>query len=699
VAALVLFALCSASCSAYRSIDVYTVPLSQLQEPTTEVRENVFEAISKVGLFMVSLGEDESQGFQETLDGFAACLSADGTDGVIEGDMDGAVRRVVLDDGTEKYSVASATNHSVPQSYPEALLARPQCSQFVSASRGFRDTVDRTGRAFSSVLDELTDSPSAHDQGDFDSFSNTVSEAESLEHFHLFTRPRINWDNSQPTLHMHSDVGMFIIMTPAKYFHLSQLKAHESGFNSPGVHGGGFYLELPDGEIVSPRFGSNRDKQKTLVVMGGEGARNWIRRPQKVPVYAPGHEVVLPDLDALARVWYGRMYFPARQAKLLDTSSTGGKPQTFGNFLTQSYNAFKDGRPEAALALGCHPNRRALADESSCSGDQIYCWMSCQPVVREEGDDCPKEEALCRDRAGRLWPQDYTTAEGTIQHCFDCVAKCPARPDPPPSPNGTVPNGTRPEAAHHGFCNRQFQATVMWMTGFQTASDGSQPCVALLFEAWVLDSQLKFALGCLGTAAVGVLVEWIVHSRRKLQAALGTRLDTRAKQAAYKATMLGIYATQVFLGYMLMLVAMTYEAELFMMVVVGLSLGHGLFNLHAPVLDSAEACCMGHDASTASIRGLLRAGDSSLSLKLLTSNGTASSRDLNCCPCPVPMGGGSLEGGAGAGAASHRTENGGSRLGMGAADMDIAEVEETHVVVVGEAEGAKPNAMPGCCCD
>ena len=47
---------------------------------------------------------------------------------------------------------------------------------------------------------------------------------------------------------------------------------------------------------------------------------------------------------------------------------------------------------------------------------------------------------------------------------------------------------------------------------------------------------------------------------------------------------------------MLMLIAMTYEVELFIMVVVGLTLGHGLFNLKAPILESAEACCMGLDA-------------------------------------------------------------------------------------------------------
>jgi hypothetical protein len=52
---------------------------------------------------------------------------------------------------------------------------------------------------------------------------------------------------------------------------------------------------------------------------------------------------------------------------------------------------------------------------------------------------------------------------------------------------------------------------------------------------------------------------------------------------------------QVTMGYLIMLIAMTYQTELFMMVILGLTAGHAVFNLDGPVLESAEACCQGFD--------------------------------------------------------------------------------------------------------
>jgi hypothetical protein len=42
------------------------------------------------------------------------------------------------------------------------------------------------------------------------------------------------------------------------------------------------------------------------------------------------------------------------------------------------------------------------------------------------------------------------------------------------------------------------------------------------------------------------------------------------------------------MGYFIMLIAMTYQTELFVMVVLGLTAGHAVFNLDGPVLESAE---------------------------------------------------------------------------------------------------------------
>jgi copper chaperone CopZ len=51
-----------------------------------------------------------------------------------------------------------------------------------------------------------------------------------------------------------------------------------------------------------------------------------------------------------------------------------------------------------------------------------------------------------------------------------------------------------------------------------------------------------------------------------------------------------------------MLVAMTYQGELFIAVIAGLGLGHGAFNVHAPVAGT-DACCVEPAPPTAKQQG------------------------------------------------------------------------------------------------
>jgi hypothetical protein len=131
--------------------------------------------------------------------------------------------------------------------------------------------------------------------------------AESLEHFHLFHRP--SFETSSPPesprgmLPMHSDMGLFIIMTPAEY--VSSVLGVSDRVSPEAVQepSSGLRLELANGQVVEPCF-----PKDSLLVMNGEGSRLWVRAlPTAQRPYAPAHDVLVPDMVGWARAWYGRM--------------------------------------------------------------------------------------------------------------------------------------------------------------------------------------------------------------------------------------------------------------------------------------------------------------------------------------------------------------------------------------------------------
>ena len=114
-----------------------------------------------------------------------------------------------------------------------------ECKLFSLQGRSLREAIDRTGRAYASALDLIVHGPVV--PSDSDSYASALNAGESLEHFHLFNRPNdgpeYNGRDSKfepaeqmkqnvgglhhddlyqqplPTLVMHSDIGLFIVMT------------------------------------------------------------------------------------------------------------------------------------------------------------------------------------------------------------------------------------------------------------------------------------------------------------------------------------------------------------------------------------------------------------------------------------------------------------------------------------------------------
>mmetsp|Transcript_23883 Transcript_23883/g.32833 ORF Transcript_23883/g.32833 Transcript_23883/m.32833 type:complete len:652 (+) Transcript_23883:108-2063(+) len=618
--ALCLLLLLPSFC-AYRTLELKVISLDQLKSPSADEAESLSRSLREVGMLAVTTqdGSARSAG-RVALQAFSDCIQDRTLVDIFarESSSSEVVRSVTLEDGTLRRTVATATNLSTPQ--PLGSTVSTHCPVFSVASEVLRQQADDVGISFAGLLDHLSDDPATSLTGPSPSCSHTsfveaVRAAESLEHFHLFQQGQEEGQSGskekKPTLHMHSDMGLFIVMTPGEFFESHQWEKSDNpeaqdkamftsvptkGSENVPERGSGLFLELPSGEVVAPKF-----PKDCFLVLGGEGAKRWISRPEAVPLYAPAHEVVLPSLQSgrLVRAWYGRMFFPPRSATLMlppddpaltllpvsnRTQAQVRTSLTFGELREQTYSAFLSGQPEIALTAGCHPVRRTLADENSCTGEQIYCWMSCQSTADLE---CDTSEALCRSPTGALWPQDFTDSSGTVNHCEECSPVCPAS------------NTPATQAGH--ICNNHFQASVMWMTGFQVLGDDGQPCVALLFEGWELDTTFKFTLGCVGTFFMGICVEGIVAGRRLLvknkwnKKKFPKAISVDNSERLIQFLMLFIYAFQVMLGYFLMLIAMTYQVELFVLVVLGLTAGHGLFNMKAPVLESAEACCQGFD--------------------------------------------------------------------------------------------------------
>ena len=225
--------------------------------------------------------------------------------------------------------------------------------------------------------------------------------------------------------------------------------------------------------------------------------------------------------------------------------------------------------------------RRALADEGSCDAPFKYCWMSCQDTSHLPcGTD-----AVCVYPDGTAWLQG--------QVCHSCQLTCPTESEPPPPPQGGA-LGPVDAGSSDAFCNSALPAVSMWMDGFRGGGDPMQPCLLFLFQGWVVTSEAEMAGYAVLTLAMGFLVEVIVAGRRTLSKRPAAAKKSLAHQAADTAS----YGMQLLLGYWLMLVAMTYQVELFVAVVLGIMAGYLVFNrpaLGVPVAHSAEACCRGQE--------------------------------------------------------------------------------------------------------
>ena len=135
------------------------------------------------------------------------------------------------------------------------------------------------------------------------------------------------------------------------------------------------------------------------------------------------------------------------------------------------------------------------AMDANCQKGEAYCWMSCMEVPQPcQPYDQHRSELQCKNPKNNVTCRLQKNDTGAMDP--GCAWQCNNKPVPYKS----------------DFCNG---AMDMLMSGFEGAGEPSNPCVILFFEAWTLDTRVKFGFACVGVALLGFTVEAVIALRRK----------------------------------------------------------------------------------------------------------------------------------------------------------------------------------------
>ena len=155
-------------------------------------------------------------------------------------------------------------------------------------------------------------------------------------------------------------------------------------------------------------------------------------------------------------------------------------------------------------------------------------------------------------------------------------------------------NSTRP------FCDASMPMT-MYMDGFRspllaylfhqsdanTTTTVPPPCLNFLFRDWTLDTPYKFIMVMAAVTMLGIGVEvlaairsggtlksyFLCHRHRRRRS---TPIITDYQRWILQSAVVGSHVLQALIGYVLMLAAMSYSAELFCCALLGLGIGYAM---------------------------------------------------------------------------------------------------------------------------
>ena len=490
-----------------------------------------------------------------------------------------SLKTTTLGDGrTKRHTVAANTGQAIrTDACDEQTL---QAMETLRASVG-----DASSAALARLDDVLGTSTNSF-------FANAATQPDGLDHFHVYPGGGGGGDggvddDEHDGLHAHVDVGVAIAMVPA----LQLGDDNDNGNDNDSTPSSrGLVLFDDEGNTWEPTLPSD-----AVVILLGQGASTWAPGAAASNLKPALHSMRVP---AGGRAWYGRMILPHRATTLPSAPDV-----TFGAWRDGAHALFQRHGDNVEDTVGCGSvsattttttttpgaaaaARRQLSDEGSCGSDAIYCWMSCV-VVDEKKHGCTADVAVCQSTSSsKTWPEDFGGFQNP-SHCDDCTVACPLPPPPPPPPviqvqsapvseesASTSSSSTRNAVTldRNAYCNANVPSLSMRMDGFLAGADWREPCVLYLFNSWAIETQAQMTAAVFGTILLGVILHAITFTRMYMR----KRLAGHVRWLRYCVEFL-LHLSAMVCAYFLMLVAMSYQVELFMGVVVGLSIGHVAF--------------------------------------------------------------------------------------------------------------------------
>ena len=216
----------------------------------------------------------------------------------------------------------------------------------------------------------------------------------------------------------------------------------------------------------------------------------------------------------------------------------------------------------ASLDRTTSPRRRMqhVQNAQACNNvTDFFCWMSCLDIPNAQNAQGYLTEGYslyCMD------PAIYVSSGNQVSKAVEACPTGEHNPDclgvwaitAPNVPGYDLPRNTSAASTidDDQFC---YGGTSMYMDGFHFTDT---TCVIYLFPEWVLSSKAKLAGAAIGTVVFGVALKAVIHFRRRTIGAMSMAPGYNRLLAS--AT---FYGLQLTMGYMLMLVIMTYSGVLY----------------------------------------------------------------------------------------------------------------------------------------